>query len=101
MDRTIDVLTTKKKVKMESHKESEGQMEVGPGELCQCDISFIHFFKGTIFQVLLPECSEMLGLCARQARKPANLGYTCQKIRRPLIAACLIFQCLFISAKLM
>lgn len=28
MNMTIDVLTTKKKVKMESHKESEGQMEV-------------------------------------------------------------------------
>lgn len=75
MKRTTGALTTKEQVKMESHKKRERQMEVAPGELCQRDISCLHFFfKGTIFQFLLPELSEMPGLSARaswRASQPA------------------------------
>lgn len=46
-------------------------------------LAFSTCFKGTIFQILLPELSEMLGLCARKTRKPASLGYKCQKITNP------------------
>lgn len=44
MERTIEALTTKEKVKMESRKERERQMEAAPGELSQRDTSFSHIF---------------------------------------------------------
>lgn len=82
MERTIEALTTKEKVKMESRKETERQMEAAPGELSQRDISFSHFF---FFKVLFSRfcCQNLLKYQAclpGQAGKPASLGYKCQKI---------------------
>lgn len=44
MDRTIEILTTKEKVRTESHKEREQQMEVARVSFANVTLAFSTFF---------------------------------------------------------